>query len=432
MAEEQQKKRCFVVMGFGMKTDLATGRVLDLDKTYRIIIKKAVEDAGLECIRADTVIHAGVIDKPMYELLLDADVVVADLSTSNANAIYELGVRHALRPHTTIVIAEKQFKFPFDIGHLLVRPYEHLGSGIDAEEAERVREELKKAITVLLDKKEVDSPVYTFLPRLEVGEGEDEAPPVLFAAAPAAPGGAPVVDETADELMELFGEARADENWRGAVKILKKLLERRPTDTYLIQQLALATYKSKQPNVETALLEAHRILQQLNPEQTTDPETLGLWGAVHKRLWDLKKNEENLNEAIRAHEKGFYLRNDHYNGINLAFLLNARASISPPREAIADAVTAERVRRRVIEICERILATGVGITDEQGKIDRLEKFWVEATLVEAFYGIGEREKAEELKAKVIAAAPEEWMDDSLTEQLEKLRVYLDAQASLPI
>jgi len=134
-------KKCFVVMGFGEKPDYATGRTLDLDKTYRTIIKRAVEEAGLECIRADTVIHSGTIDTPMYQLLLEADVVVADLSTSNANAIYELGVRHALRPHTTIVIAEKQFKFPFDLGHLLIRPYEHLGKGIDSEEADRMRAE---------------------------------------------------------------------------------------------------------------------------------------------------------------------------------------------------------------------------------------------------------------------------------------------------
>src|SRR5687768_186148 len=160
------KKTCFVVMGFGEKPDFATGRTLDLDKSYRVIIKRAVEEAGLECIRADDVVHAGIIDKPMYELLLGADVVVADLSTSNANAIYELGVRHALRPHTTIVIAEKNFKFPFDIGHLLVRPYTHLGEGIDAEDAEAAREALKKAILQLVEKKEADSPVYTFLPTL--------------------------------------------------------------------------------------------------------------------------------------------------------------------------------------------------------------------------------------------------------------------------
>ena len=107
MSEEPRKKTCFVVMGFGEKTDFQQQKTFDLDKSYRIIIKTAVEAAGLECIRADDVMHSGVIDKPMYELLLTADVVVADLSTSNANAIYELGVRHALRPHTTIVIAHR-------------------------------------------------------------------------------------------------------------------------------------------------------------------------------------------------------------------------------------------------------------------------------------------------------------------------------------
>jgi len=53
MPEEAAKKKCFVVMGFGTKTDFQQQKTYDLDKTYRIIIKKAVEEAGLECIRAD-------------------------------------------------------------------------------------------------------------------------------------------------------------------------------------------------------------------------------------------------------------------------------------------------------------------------------------------------------------------------------------------
>ena len=85
-------RTCFVVMGFGKKTDFETGRTLDLDKSYRNIIKPAVEAAGLKCIRADEIVHSGLIDVPMYEQLLNADVVVADLSTSNKNAFYELGV----------------------------------------------------------------------------------------------------------------------------------------------------------------------------------------------------------------------------------------------------------------------------------------------------------------------------------------------------
>lgn len=82
----EEKGTCFVVMGFGKKTDFETGRTLDLDKSYKNMIKPAVEDAGLKCIRADEIVHSGLIDVPMYEQLLKADVVVADLSTSNKNA----------------------------------------------------------------------------------------------------------------------------------------------------------------------------------------------------------------------------------------------------------------------------------------------------------------------------------------------------------
>jgi hypothetical protein len=33
-----RSKRCFVVMGFGVKTDHATGRTLNLDKPYRLLV----------------------------------------------------------------------------------------------------------------------------------------------------------------------------------------------------------------------------------------------------------------------------------------------------------------------------------------------------------------------------------------------------------
>ena len=90
---------CFVIMGFNEKTDFQSNpqRLLNLDKTYENIIKPAIEEAGLSGVRADEIIHSSVIDKPMYENLLSADLVVADLSIANVNATYEPGVRHALR-----------------------------------------------------------------------------------------------------------------------------------------------------------------------------------------------------------------------------------------------------------------------------------------------------------------------------------------------
>src|SRR5262245_59602640 len=154
---------CFVVMGYGKKTDFKQNKNFDLDKTYRNIIKPAAEAAGYTCERADEIQHAGIIDVPMYERLLTADLVIADLSTGNINAFFELGVRYALRPKTTIVIAEKNFEMGFDMGHVVIRKYEHLGPGIDFDEVERVKGELTKACREIPLMEQIDGPVYTFL-----------------------------------------------------------------------------------------------------------------------------------------------------------------------------------------------------------------------------------------------------------------------------
>src|SRR6266567_3180206 len=178
-----EKGTCFVVMGFGKKTDYETGRVLDLDHSYLNLIKPAAEAAGLKCIRADEIVHSGLIDLPMYELLLKADVVVADISTSNRNAVYELGVRHALRPYTTVIIAEEQMmKSPFfDLNHIVIRQYRHLGEDIGVSEAKRFTSELTDAIRQIMAIESAsrwDSPVYKFIDRL--------TPPSISAAASAA------------------------------------------------------------------------------------------------------------------------------------------------------------------------------------------------------------------------------------------------------
>src|SRR5262245_36355932 len=124
-------------MGFGQKVDFETGRTLDLDASYHALIKPAVENAGLECLRADEITHSGNINVPMYEQILKADLVIADVSTANGTVFYELGVRHALRPYSTIVISEDKFRIPFGINHVTVRTYRHLGKDIGVTEAKR-------------------------------------------------------------------------------------------------------------------------------------------------------------------------------------------------------------------------------------------------------------------------------------------------------
>jgi hypothetical protein len=308
--EQMATKTCFVVIGFGTKTDYTKPKAFNLDKTYRNIIKPAAQLAGLDCIRADEIVHSGNINVPMYEQLLNADVVVADVSTYNCNAFYELGVRHALRPHTTIIISEDGLTFPFDVGQIAIRKYHHLGEGIDYDEVERMKAELSAAMKIIAEKSSDDSPVYTFLkdlrpPMMAKAEAIAAASASLSFAPPAAT--APQANNpTISILMQQAEDALENNNFIVARALLADLYGKMPNDVYILQKLALATYKAKLPTEMEALEDARKLLARLNPEDSTDTETLGLLQAVHKRMWNLAKNRADLDKAIWSSEKGFY------------------------------------------------------------------------------------------------------------------------------
>jgi tetratricopeptide (TPR) repeat protein len=442
-----QKKTCFVVMGFGPKVDFETGRTLNLDATYHNLIKPAIEDAGLECVRADEITHSGNINVPMYQQILMADVVVADVSTANCNAFYELGVRHALRPSTTIIIAEDKFKFPFDINQIAIRKYKHLGEDIGVSEAKRFTADLKDAVIKILanDPPNDDSPVYTFLHGLRRLKLPDDmnAEQALAAAAVAAEKVEVAPDQTHSALMQKVDEAQQKKNFSEAKALLTAVRVMRPDDPYITQRLALVTYKAKQDTPEkeiAALKEACALLWELDPTTSNDTETLGLWGAVHKRLWEKAKDEVALNKAIRSYERGFYLRNDFYNGINFAFLLNVRAAhevelaktsdaVSHRAAAIADYVQAQRVRKEVLSICEQWVksnpAPAEEATAEAKKQYESSKYWVVASQAEALLGMGDKQaEAEAAYTQAYASAPEDWMIESTKEQRAKLEPLL--------
>ncbi|HZD30974.1 MAG TPA: DUF4071 domain-containing protein, partial [Candidatus Angelobacter sp.] len=134
---------CFVVMPFGRKVDLNTGETIDFDQVYEFGIAPAIKAAALEPVRADTEVYGDVIYKPMFSRLLTSDCCVFDLTTANANVLYELGIRHTARASTTIAICSDTHRFPFDSA--LMRPisYELAGGRLSSSGADR----LKAAVT---------------------------------------------------------------------------------------------------------------------------------------------------------------------------------------------------------------------------------------------------------------------------------------------
>lgn len=404
------EKTCFVIIGFGTKTDFETGRHINLDKTFENIIKPVFDDIGILCYRACDIEQSGVIDVEMYENIFKADFVVADISTLNPNAIYELGVRHALRPNTTIVIGEDKLKIPFDVNHVFVHSYRHLEEDIGVSESNRFREHLKKQVKNLLEYPKVDSPVYTFLPNLNPPNfTEDEIENIKES-----------IDKSrsTSDLVTLAEKKKNEGDFPFSKQLLQDALKINPTDSFIIQRLALLTYKSKLPNEKEALEEALVILDALNPTNTTDPETLGLLGAIYKRLYEDAKDLSFLEKSLHFYERGYYVKQDYYNGINVAFLHMLFASeVEEKFDVYANYGQANKIYKNIIEKWSKIMET-------KDFSERGDKEWVYLTLAEASMGLGIDYREQEFLEAARELLDVEFAIKSYNEQREKLEKIL--------
>jgi hypothetical protein len=405
----KSKKICFVIMGFGKKTDYSTGKTLDLDKTYKNIIQPAVESSGYQCVRADEIQDAGLIDKSMYALLMQADLVVADISTFNPNAIYELGIRHAVRPYSTIVIKEEEGKIPFDLDHSRIFHYKHLGEDIGADEAARCQKALCDKIDWVTRNSLIDSPLYDFIKDIN----PPKIPPAEYKK---------IIGELAERETHIFAIVEkakdhmlADE-FVEAAKLWQKAADAVPSEDYFLQQQALAVYKSKEPSEATALTDALRIIEKLAPDgESNDPETLGLTGAIYKRMWLSNPDIELLKRAIKFYEKGFLIRNDYYTGENYALCLDMMSEAEEDDdEKTYYLIAARKAREKIIKTLENIESS-----IEAGNIS-IEIKWAIATLSNCYFGLGNDDKGEKFEALFLALAEAQWEKDTFQGSKEKL------------
>jgi len=85
-------RRAFIVRPFGPRSGI------DFDAVDTRLIQPALEKSEIEGATTGVILEAGNIREDMFQQLLVADLVVADVSVHNANVFYELGIRHALQP----------------------------------------------------------------------------------------------------------------------------------------------------------------------------------------------------------------------------------------------------------------------------------------------------------------------------------------------
>lgn len=172
-AEEEKttseySKTCFVISPIGEENS-ETRKHSDL--LLKHLIEPVCEEYNLNVVRADKIDKSGLITQQILEHLAKSYLCIADLSYSNPNVFYELGVRHVCQL-PTIQIIRKGDKIPFDVsqGRTIILDLSDIYTIIDRIESGR--RELKDHLSSIKKNsgKEVseDNPIKIYLPDLKV------------------------------------------------------------------------------------------------------------------------------------------------------------------------------------------------------------------------------------------------------------------------
>jgi hypothetical protein len=114
------RKSVFVLMPFSAEFDAA----------YNMFIKPGLEDIGFSIVRADDMLNQRNIMQDVISNIAEADLIVADLTGSNPNVFYELGIAHALEK-PTILLTQSVEELPFDLRSYRVLVYQTHFAKID-------------------------------------------------------------------------------------------------------------------------------------------------------------------------------------------------------------------------------------------------------------------------------------------------------------
>jgi hypothetical protein len=154
----------FIVRPFGIRSGI------DFDKVQTDLIQPALARFEIRGGTTGKILEAGNIREDMFQQLLVADLVIADVSLHNANVFYELGIRHALRPRRTYLLRARQEKprqergpedeVPFDLRTDRYLEY-------DPKEPAATLSTFIDALNQTLLSDRQDSPVFRLLPDLQ-------------------------------------------------------------------------------------------------------------------------------------------------------------------------------------------------------------------------------------------------------------------------
>lgn len=320
---QKGRPHAFVVMPFGRKQGF-DGQWVDFDSIYSQLIKPGLEEAGFEPFRADEETISGDILTDMFQELLLADLVIADLSIDNANVFYELGVRHAMRKRGVVHIQSGRAYMPFDIFNVRTIPYHCDSHGKpDPDHLEKDKQAIVRVCrdTWASDQEAIHSPIFNLLTgltepdrkvlrtplatgfwreynvwkeRVTIAQRQKRIGDVLLLTEEISN---PLIQE---EAISEAGKALSDmerhelalQQYRRGLEINSRNVEFRRHEAFHLNRLQ---------RTDEAVVKLERLLQ----DEPTDTEAITYLGRIYKDMWreswgSVKDERKRLSEAYNA------------------------------------------------------------------------------------------------------------------------------------
>jgi hypothetical protein len=251
--------RAFIVRPFGVKNEI------DFNKVEKDLIDPALAAAGVEGRTTGEIVKQGNIRTDMFQRLLTADLVIADLSIHNANVFYELGIRHSLREKRTFMIRSEGDAYPFDLQTDRYFVY-------DRNDPAKSLPGLILALKSTLASPDQDSPVFRSLPNMKAQD------PAKFLAVPT----------SFNEEVTIA----AKRQFLGDLELLAS--EARGFDWYVegLRVVGRAQFKLKASH---GARDAWEAVRGFNPQ---DLEANTLLGTIYQRLGDLTRSDVAVDRVL--------------------------------------------------------------------------------------------------------------------------------------
>ena len=331
----------FIVRPFSVKEGI------DFDRVERELVAPALAQLGIAGRTTGEILRQGNIRTDMFERLLTADLVIADMSIHNANVFYELGIRHALRDQRTFLIRCKGDEVPFDLR--TDRYFEY-----DRENPGQSLDMLVAALRETMKSENKDSPVYQLIPELEPPDPRKFLflPRTFLEELELAEADRDIgkLGLLADELKGLSWEVEGLHRVGDAQFRVKAYEGARVTWERALQFDAgdfqanrlLGTIYQRLGDLSRSDQALRRVLQKARVQDSELAEIHSLIGSNEKVRWrsewtafDGEERQRTallspyLLSAIEAYQKGFRAdQNHYYSGLNLLAILTVRLELA--------------------------------------------------------------------------------------------------------